>query len=114
MKILILDYSGEKRLKSLIPAGHTVIMEQSDGMNAYRIAGNWQPDIILVNGEARPSHNRQTIQAIQRRKKTSTIPVYIVTDQQVASEEPGLSIRWIHSKNIGRLFTGKKVSTKRN
>ena len=107
MKILVIDYSGENILQSHIPSGHEIMLEQSDGMNAYRVAGEWIPDIILVNGQAKPGHNRQTILAIQRRKKTNKIPVYIVNAPGKDTTNSGLLNTNILSGDIRKLFSQK-------
>jgi chemotaxis response regulator CheB len=107
MKILVIDYSGENILQSHIPSGHEIILEQSDGLNAYRIAGEWAPDIILVNGQSKPGHNRQTIQAIQRRKKTSRIPVYVVNTPDKDKADIGLFSKNISSSDISKVVRQK-------
>jgi chemotaxis response regulator CheB len=81
MKLFVIDWTKEDRsdlVDTCIKAGHEVAHEYKDGGEAYRKISDFMPDLILVNYAVKPSHGRLTVEAIKKRKKTASIPVYFI------------------------------------
>lgn len=78
MKIFVIDFSTSEEWLEQLPANHDISVEREDGGRAYKTVGELLPDLILVNYAHKPSHCRQTVQAVRERKKTRDIPVMFV------------------------------------
>lgn len=66
----------------MINSIHTFQVERNDGAKAYKEIGMSNPDLIIVNLAQKASHGIQTIEAVQKRKRTQSIPIYFVQCDQ--------------------------------
>ena len=87
MIIFIIDFSNSNFLINKINKKNNVFFEGKDGELAYEKIGEILPDKIFINYNSKPSHCRQTAQAILKRKKTSHIPIYFVVSNQYELEK---------------------------
>ena len=87
MKVLVIDFSDTNQIVDLLPKGMELLVEKKDGGNAYKLAGEEVPDIVIVNYKCKPGHGRQTAGSIRERKKTSHIPVYFVGGSEADKEK---------------------------
>ncbi|MCZ2222851.1 MAG: hypothetical protein LC122_04390 [Chitinophagales bacterium] len=78
MIIFIIDFSNSTFLVNKISRKNKVFFEGKDGELAYKKIGEILPDKIFINYNSKPSHCRQTAQAILKRKKTAHIPIYFI------------------------------------
>lgn len=81
MKILVIDWTADAPSTLAVrceQAGHEVLTETRDGAEAYRKAGEFKPDLVLLNYAVKPSHGRLTAESIRKRKSTAAIPIYFV------------------------------------
>lgn len=58
--------------------GCEVSYENTDGQVAYKVTGELLSDSIFVKHEHKPSHGRPSVISINKRKKTSQIPIHFV------------------------------------
>jgi DNA-binding NarL/FixJ family response regulator len=82
MKIFVLDFSNTNTISEILTTRFQVFTEKKDGGNAYKQVAEIMPDIIAINYKDKPSHGRQTAEAIKKRKKTSQIPIYFIDGEE--------------------------------
>lgn len=83
MKTLVVDFSSQQSLKDHFPKAIFTI----DGGRAYQLAGEILPEKIFINYADKPSHGRQTANAILQRKSTASIPIYFVGGSPIENEK---------------------------
>ena len=91
MQLFIIDWSKDKStplLECCRNSTHKIVgMELKDGGEAYRKVAACNPDAIVVNYAAKPSHGRITAQEIRKRKATAQIPIYFIDGEEEDNEK---------------------------
>lgn len=87
MKIFVIDFSDTDHISDRFDKRFQIFTEKKDGEIAYKQVGEIMPDKIFINYYDKPSHGRQTAQAIAKRKKTSNIPIYFVDGNKNDNEK---------------------------
>ncbi|MBK9292316.1 MAG: hypothetical protein IPM52_11920 [Bacteroidetes bacterium] len=89
MNILLVDFSGKQTLSSLLELCPEIKLktETSDGAIAYQLAFAWPAEVVVFNLDGRPSHIRQTMQAIAERKAAKNMILLAVSAQQTSRTE---------------------------
>ncbi len=84
IKAFVIDFSESNQITDYLTKNNCLVeSENSDGARAYKLIGELMPDLIFINYNHKPSHGRQTAIAINKRKKTSQIPIYFINGTQV-------------------------------
>jgi len=79
MNIFLLNFSRNTEFRNQFTKGeHNITEENENGNFAYQVVAELKPDLIFVNYDSKPSHCRQTILAINKRKSTNNIPTFFV------------------------------------
>ncbi len=83
MRVLVVDFSGKDDLAILLSENSIaeIKVETNDGGRAYKIAREWQPDIVVFNLDAKPAHVRRTAMAIIENKSMAHIRLAGVFEQ---------------------------------
>lgn len=79
-------------------------VENGDGGRAYKIAREWQPDIVVFNLDAKPAHIRRTALAINENKSMAHIQLAGVFEQSTP-EMDGWPRRMVLLKREGLNLT---------
>jgi response regulator RpfG family c-di-GMP phosphodiesterase len=82
MKIFVIDFATTNNISEKLATKFLVFTEKKNGRNAYVQIAEIMPDIIVVNFNDKPSHGKQTAEAIKKRKKTSLIPIYFIDGKE--------------------------------
>jgi hypothetical protein len=60
---------------ALTAGGYTVLLEDTTGERAWRTAKERGIDVVIIDGQKKPSHGRQTGYALRDTAKTRNIPI---------------------------------------
>jgi chemotaxis response regulator CheB len=71
--------SANSPISQFLERGSEVDIETQDGGAAYKRISKMIPDVIVFDGDQRPSHVTQTLRAILRVKKLQDSQIIIVT-----------------------------------
>lgn len=95
----MVDFSGKDDLATFISekGNADIIVETENGGRAYKIAREWQPDIVVFNLDAKPAHVLRTAMAINENKSMAHIRLSGVFEQST-SEMDGWPGRMVFLK----------------
>jgi CheY-like chemotaxis protein len=77
-RVLLVAWKGSSAtawVELLQSGGHTVLLEDTTGERAWRTAKERGIDVVIIDGEKKPSHGRQTGHALRDTAKTRNIPI---------------------------------------
>ncbi len=84
IKAFVIDFSASNQITDYLTKNNCLVeSENIDGARAYKLIGKLMPDLIFINYSDKPSHGRQTAIAINKRKKTTQIPIYFIGGTRV-------------------------------
>ena len=78
--------SAQQRVEELREGGWEVRVESEDGASGGKAVIESPPDVLVFDLARRPSHSRETAEAIQWRKATRDVPIVFVdgTEEAIA------------------------------
>ncbi len=100
MRILLVDFDKNSQIQNLIPSSHVVTLEKNDGGKAWKLSGEKIFELIIINCITKPSHGLQTARAIKKRKKTASIPMYLVVNDSCQILDCGIPVTLIELPEI--------------
>jgi hypothetical protein len=77
-RVLLVAWKGSTAtawVEPLTDGGYTVLLEDTTGERAWRTAKERGIDVVIIDGEKKPSHGRQTGHALRDTAKTRDIPI---------------------------------------
>ncbi len=84
IKVFVIDFSESNHITDILTRNNCLVeYENIDGGRAYKRIEEFMPNLVFINYSCKPSHGRQTAIAINKRKKTTQIPIYFIDGTQV-------------------------------
>jgi CheY-like chemotaxis protein len=77
-RVLLVAWKGSSAtawVETLKSGGYTVLLEDTTGERAWRTAKERGIDVVIIDGQKKPSHGRQTGHALRDTAKTRNIPI---------------------------------------
>jgi CheY-like chemotaxis protein len=77
-RVLLVAWKGSAAttwVETLKSGGYTVLLEDTTGERAWRTAKERGIDVVIIDGQKKPSHGRQTGHALRDTAKTRNIPI---------------------------------------
>lgn len=77
-RVLLVAWKGSSAtawVETLRAGGYTVLLEDTTGERAWRTAKERGIDVVVIDGQKKPSHGRQTGHALRDTAKTRNIPI---------------------------------------
>jgi hypothetical protein len=77
-RVLLVAWKGSSAtawVEPLQSGGYTVLLEDTTGERAWRTAKERGIDVVIIDGQKKPSHGRQTGYALRDTAKTRNIPI---------------------------------------
>ena len=77
-RVLLVAWKGSTAtswVEPLTESGYTVLLEDTTGERAWRTAKERGIDVVIIDGQKKPSHGRQTGHALRDTAKTREIPI---------------------------------------
>ncbi len=95
-RVLLVAWKGSTAtswVEPLTESGYTVLLEDTTGERAWRTAKERGIDVVIIDGQKKPSHGRQTGHALRDTAKTREIPIIWTNLDQEDSDAVQTEVR---------------------